>query len=141
MAEAGKTFHLDIITPDASVLSDDVEFVVARALDGDLGIMPNHAPLIASLDIGPLSYIKDGVRQYISVAEGFMEVSHNTVTIITPAAEHPTDIDVERAQRARERAEKRLQSKSQEIDTALAEAALKRALLRIDVAEQYSGKQ
>ena len=80
MAEAGKTFHLDIITPDASVLSDDVEFVVARALDGDLGIMPNHAPLIASLDIGPLSYIKDGVRQYISVAEGFMEVSHNTVT-------------------------------------------------------------
>ena len=100
MAEAGKTLHLEVITPDAAVLHEDVDFVLVRALDGDLGIMPNHAPLIASLSIWPLCYDKGGKRQCVTVASGFLEVHDNTVTVITPASEKPEDIDVARAQSA-----------------------------------------
>lgn len=140
MAEAGKTLHLEVITPDAAVLHEDVDFVLVRALDGDLGIMPNHAPLIASLSIWPLCYDKGGKRQYVTVASGFLEVHDNTVTVITPASEKPEDIDVDRAQSAEKRAEDRLAAHAADIDTARAEAALQRALRRLDVAEKY-GKQ
>ena len=129
MAEAGKTLHLEVITPDAAVLHEDVDFVLVRALDGDLGIMPNHAPLIASLSIWPLCYDKGGKRQYVTVASGFLEVHDNTVTVITPASEKPEDIDVDR-----------LAAHAADIDTTRAEAALQRALCRLDVAEKY-GKQ
>ena len=135
MAEAGKTLHLEVITPDAAVLHEDVDFVLVRALDGDLGIMPNHAPLIASLSIWPLCYDKGGKRQYVTVASGFLEVHDNTVTVITPASEKPEDIDVARAQSAEKRAEDRLAAHAANL-----EAALQRALRRLDVAEKY-GKQ
>ena len=140
MAEAGKTLHLEAITPDAAVLHEDVDFVLVRALDGDLGIMPNHAPLIASLSIWPLCYDKGGKRQYITVASGFLEVHDNTVTVITPASEKPEDIDVARAQSAEKRAEDRLAAHAANLDVTRAEAALQRALRRLDVAEKY-GKQ
>lgn len=137
MAETSKTIHLDVITPDTAVLSEDVTFVSCRALDGELGILPNHAPLIASLRIWPLAYDKDGQRQHITVNAGFLEVNKNTITVVTPAAEKPSDIDVQRAQAAKERAEKRLQDKNGDIDVARAEAALQRALHRLEVAEKY----
>ena len=140
MAEAGKTLHLEVITPDAAVLHEDVDFVLVRALDGDLGIMPNHAPLIASLSIWPLCYDKGRKRQYITVASGFLEVHDNTVTVITPASEKPEDIDVARAQSAEKRAEDRLAAHAANLDVTRAEAALQRALRRLDVAEKY-GKQ
>lgn len=140
MAEAGKTLHLEVITPDAAVLHEDVDFVLVRALDGDLGIMPNHAPLIASLSIWPLCYDKGGKRQYVTVASGFLEVHDNTVTVITPASEKPEDIDVSRAQSAEKRAEDRLAAHAANLDVTRAEAALQRALRRLDVAEKY-GKQ
>ena len=116
MAEAGKTLHLEVITPDAAVLHEDVDFVLVRALDGDLGIMPNHAPLIASLSIWPLCYDKGGKRQYVTVASGFLEVHDNTVTVITPASEKPEDIDVARAQSAEKRAEDRLAAHAANLD-------------------------
>ena len=140
MAEAGKTLHLEVITPDAAVLHEDVDFVLVRALDGDLGIMPNHAPLIASLSIWPLCYDKGGKRQYVTVASGFLEVHDNTVTVITPASEKPEDIDVARPQSAEKRAEDRLAAHAANLDVTRAEAALQRALRRLDVAEKY-GKQ
>lgn len=140
MAEAGKTLHLEVITPDAAVLHEDVDFVLVRALDGDLGIMPNHAPLIASLSIWPLCYDKGGKRQCVTVASGFLEVHDNTVTVITPASEKPEDIDVVRAQSAEKRAEDRLAAHAADLDVTRAEAALQRALRRLDVAEKY-GKQ
>lgn len=140
MAEAGKTLHLEVITPDAAVLHEDVDFVLVRALDGDLGIMPNHAPLIASLSIWPLCYDKGGKRQCVTVASGFLEVHDNTVTVITPASEKPEDIDVARAQSAEKRAEDRLAAHAAGLDVTRAEAALQRALRRLDVAEKY-GKQ
>lgn len=141
MAETGKTFRLEVITPDAAVLSEDVEFLRVRALDGDLGIMPNHAPLIASLGIDVLAYDKGGSRHHLTVAKGFLEVNHNTATIITPAAEKPASIDVDRAKAAEKRAEDRLHQKSGDIDVARAEAALQRALHRIDAAEKYGNEK
>lgn len=139
MAEKGKTIRLEVITPDAAVLNEDVEFVLVRALDGDLGIMPNHAPLIASLDIWPLMYDIGGQRHCLSVASGFLEVSNNAITVITPAAEKPEDIDVERAEAAQQRAEALLHSQRKDIDVHRAEMALKRALCRLDTAKKYGG--
>lgn len=137
MAEKGKTIHLEVIAPDAAVLNEDVEFVLVRALDGDLGIMPNHAPLIASLDIWPLVYDVGGKRHCLSVASGFLEVSGNTITVITPAAEKPEDIDVKRAEAAQKRAEDLLHGKRKDIDVHRAEMALKRALCRLDTVKKY----
>ena len=75
MAEAGKTLHLEVITPDAAVLHEDVDFVLVRALDGDLGIMPSHAPLIASLSIWPLCYDKGGKRAALQRALRRLDVA------------------------------------------------------------------
>ena len=140
MAEAGKTLHLEVITPDAAVLHEDVDFILVRALDGDLGIMPNHAPLIASLSIWPLCYDKDGSRGCVTVAGGFLAVHGNTVTVITPASEKPEDIDLERAIESEKRAEALLAKHAADLDETRAQASLQRALRRIDVARKY-GKQ
>lgn len=140
MAEKGKTIHLEVITPDAAVLQEDVEFVLVRALDGDLGIMPNHAPLIASLSIAPLFYDKDSRRKCVSVASGFLEVNGNKMTVISPAAELPQAIDVKRAQSAKDRAEKRLHNNHGDIDVERANLAMKRALCRLHVAKEYGSR-
>ena len=140
MEETARTLRLEVITPDASVYCDDVEFVLVRALDGDLGVMHGNAPLIASLDIWPLTVTKEGTEKKIAVAKGFMEVNDNKVTIVTPAAELPEDIDVKRAEAAKHRAEDRLASKNEKIDHVRAELALKRAIQRLDVVKTFSGR-
>ena len=127
MEETARTLRLEVITPDASVYCDDVEFVLVRALDGDLGVMHGHAPLIASLDIWPLTVTKEGAEKKIAVAKGFMEVNDNKVTIVTPEA-------------AKHRAEERLASKNEKIDHVRAELALKRAIQRLDVVKTFSGR-
>lgn len=137
MADAGKKLHLEVITPDAAVISQDVNYVLVRALDGDLGILPHHAPLIASLSIWPISYDVDGQRHVVTSAAGFLEVHDNVVTVITPAAEKPEDIDVDRARAAEKRAEKRLAERKEGLDVARAEIALQKALRRLDVAQKY----
>ncbi|MCH4179206.1 MAG: F0F1 ATP synthase subunit epsilon [Megasphaera sp.] len=136
MAESRSTIHLEVITPDAAVLSEDVTFVLARALDGDLGIMPHHAPLIASLAIWPLEYEVNGKRECITAAKGFLEVNNNKITVITPAAERPADIDIDRANAAKGRAEKRLSDAGNTIDIERAQLALQRALCRLNVANK-----
>ena len=140
MAETGKTIHLEIITPDVAVFDDDVNFVLVRALDGDLGIMPNHAPLIASLQIWPLIYEQNGEKHVISVAGGFLEVKDNKITVIATAAELPENIDVERAEKAKKRAEDRLNDPGTGIDVERAQAALSKAMNRIDIAQKYGKK-
>ena len=86
------------------------------------------------------AYVKDGQRRHLTVAKGFLEVNHNTATIITPAAEKPADIDVERAKAAEKRAEERLHQHAANLDVTRAEAALQRALHRIDAAEKYGNE-
>ena len=130
-----KTIRLDIVTPDKVVFSSDVNMVIARATDGDLGILPGHAPLIAGLDIWPVRLLTDEGEKQIAVCGGFIEARPDGVTILAPCATLPQDIDVARAEAARDRAETRLKSQDPDIDMMRAEAALKRAIARLRTAE------
>lgn len=130
-----KTIRLDIITPDQVVLSENVNMVIARATDGDLGILPGHAPLIAGLDIWPLRIITDEGERQVALCAGFIEVRPDAVTILAPSATLPENIDVARAEAARDRAELRLKAATPDIDMVRAEAARKRAIMRLRVAE------
>ncbi len=131
-----KTIRLDIVTPEKIVYSDDVNMLVARESNGYvIGILPNHAPLIAGLQIAPVRVKKDNGEYLISIGEGFIEVKANKVTILATCAELPEQIDVDRAVAAKERAELRLKERKQETDLTRAEAALKRAMVRLKVAE------
>ena len=126
---------LDILTPERSVCCVTVDFVIARALDGEVGILGNHAPLVVALDIAPLRYRKDGVEHAVAVSGGFMEVKDNQISVLAPTAETETEIDLARAEAARERAEKRLAAPSPDIDMRRAELALRRAIVRLRIAE------
>ena len=131
-----KTVRLDIVTPERLAYSDDVNMVIARATDGDIGILPGHAPLIAGLEIAPLRILKDDGEKRIAVCGGFIEVRPDKVTVLAGCAELPEEIDVKRAEAARERAEARLKYR-EGIDVARAEQALKRALMRLSVADYH----
>jgi F-type H+-transporting ATPase subunit epsilon len=130
-----KTIRLDIVTPDKVAYSEDVNMVIARATNGDLGILPGHAPLIAGLDIWPLRVITDEGEIEIVLCSGFIEVRPEKVTILAACAELPETIDIARAEAARERAESRLKAADDSIDVTRAEAALRRAIVRLRVAE------
>jgi len=126
--------RLEIVTPQKKVFSENVDFLVAPGSEGELGILPKHAPLITSLNIGIMRVEQDKKYTRIVVTGGFMEVRDNRVTVLANAAERADEIDVQRAEAARQRAEERLASKSEDIDLLRAELALKRALMRLKAA-------
>lgn len=130
-----KIMTLDVLTPERTVCCVEAEFVLARAVDGEVGIMWNHAPLVVALDVAPLRYRLDGVEHEIASCGGFMEVKDNKISIITPCAETETEIDIRRAAAAKERAEKRLSDATPDIDVQRAEMALRRAMMRLKIAE------
>lgn len=128
---------LTIITPDAVVYDGLADFFVGRAIDGEFGILPNHAPMIIALDIAPLRIDHpDGTQHNLAIFGGFVEIEHNKVSIVTPNCELPESIDIDRARRAKERAEERLGQRTPDIDVERAEHALARALLRLKVTKQ-----
>ena len=126
-----KTQRLEIVTPEKKVFSEDVSFLVAPGTDGELGIMPEHAPLITALNIGLLRVEQEGKKFKVVLTGGFMEVRNNKVTVLADTAERTESIDAARAEAAKRRAEERLASKSPDIDVVRAEMALKRALVRL----------
>jgi F-type H+-transporting ATPase subunit epsilon len=129
--------QLEVVTPDRLVVSETVDIVMAMGALGEFGILANHVPFLTPLQAGELRYRKDNQLEYLAVTGGFAEVSNNKVTILAEAAEKAREIDIDRAKRAKERAEKRLaQAKTEAIDYIRAESALRRALLRIRVAEK-----
>ncbi len=130
--------RLDIVTPEKLVLSEDVDIIIATATEGEFGVLHGHIPFLTTLQPGELRYRQGNSVSYMAVSGGFAEVSENTVTILAESAEHGREINLERAQTARERAQKRLEQSrhGEKIDFARAEAALKRALVRIKVAEK-----
>jgi F-type H+-transporting ATPase subunit epsilon len=132
---ADNTFMLEIVTPEKILFKDEVEFMVAPAVDGEIGVMRNHAPLVAALKIGVLRY-KDskGSEKRVAVSGGFMEIIDNTGRILAETAELGEHIDVLRAKAARERAERRLAQRDETINSIRAEQALKRAIARIRAA-------
>jgi F-type H+-transporting ATPase subunit epsilon len=130
------TFQLEIVTPAKLVVKDAAEEAQIPGSSGYLGILPGHAPLITELGVGAITYQASGETHTLSVAWGFAEVLPDKVTILAEAAEHPQEIDVERAQKARDRAEERLKSNDPQVDYTRAEDALQRAETRLSVAKE-----
>lgn len=128
------TFLLEIVTPERKVYAQNVRMIIAKGTEGELGILPNHIPLVTPLRIAPLTIKhENGQTEVVAVNGGFMEVRKDKVVILAESAELPGDIDIERAQAAKERAEKRLTTSGQDLDQLRAEHALQRALSRIEV--------
>ena len=128
--------QLEIVTPERLVEKDVVSELQIPGKNGYLGILPGHAPLITELGVGEISYKADGMEYHVSVAWGFAEVLPHKVTVLAETAERAEDIDVERARKAKERAEERLRSASGEVDYQRALVALERANARLDVAQR-----
>ena len=130
------TFALRVVSPEGNVLKDDVEFVILPGQAGELGILPNHAPLIAGLNVGVMRYTKDGSTKRMAISGGFVEVADNQVTVLAETAEPGELIDLQRALAAKERAERRLARKDGDMDLQRAEFALRKAMARIKAAEK-----
>jgi F-type H+-transporting ATPase subunit epsilon len=127
---------LDIVTVERLVYSQEVDMVIAPGIEGELGILPRHAPLLTALAYGELRAKRGSEEDSFAIGGGFMEVQPDHVTVLADAAEYAEEIDMERAEAARRRAEERLQAIADEnIDYTKAEAALRRSLVRIKVAQ------
>ena len=126
---------LEVVTPDRKLLSTEADVVVLPGAEGQFGVLYGHIPFLSALDIGEM-YYRDGAKtEYLSVSGGFAEVTGKKVTIVAEAAEIGREIDIERARRAMERAQQRLATaKTEAIDYTRAEAALRRAVMRMKVA-------
>jgi len=131
-----KTLEVSVVTPDGPVLEDNFEMVVCKAENGEIGILPQHIPLVTPLDIGEVRLKSGNDTEFVAVNGGFLEVRPDKVTILAQSAEKAADIDVVRAERAKKRAEDRLQSKQDHVDFQRAELSLKRAMNRLRVAQK-----
>ena len=127
------TMQLEIITAESQIYSDEVELVVAPGIEGQLGILPHHAPLMTALQPGEILIRKNGEETFLAVTGGFMEVMGNKVTILADACERFEEIDEARAQEAVERARERLEHQESDIQMELAVASMRRAQVRLNV--------
>ena len=130
------TMHLEIITAERRVYSDEVEVLVAPGIDGELGILPHHAPLMTALQPGEIMIRKDGQETYLAVTGGFLEVMANQVTILADACERSDEIDEELARVAMEQAQEQLARRSADLDLEQATVAIRRAESRLKVARR-----
>ena len=127
---------LDIVTAERSVFSDEVDVVVAPGIEGQLGIMPHHTPLMTTLQAGELRVRKGGEELSLAISGGFLEVRPDRIIVLADSAERSDEIDLARAEAAKRRAEERLKTRPPEVDVARAEAALRRAVTRLQVVEK-----
>ncbi len=128
--------RLDVVTAEKLVYSDEVDIVVAPGAEGEMAILPHHAPLMTMLLPGEIRARK-GTQEYsLAVTGGFLEVRPDKIIILADACERSEEIDMERAEAAKRRAEERLKAHVPEIDIQRAEAALRRSMIRIRVAER-----
>jgi F-type H+-transporting ATPase subunit epsilon len=125
---------LEVITPEKIALREMVDEVIVPGTSGELGILPDHTPLISQLKTGVLSYRQGADKKLVHVSGGFVEVLPDKVSVLADIAERPEEISLERAQRARERAERRINSHDDGTDFQRAELKLERALVRIQLA-------
>ncbi|MBI2569878.1 MAG: F0F1 ATP synthase subunit epsilon [Candidatus Schekmanbacteria bacterium] len=139
MQVKGDRMHLRIVSPERKLVDDLVRNVTVTATDGSMGFLPGHAPLMARLGVGPVTYRDDdGVEQILAVSGGFVEVLPDTVVILADVAERPFEIDVERAREAMRRAQERLRGRLPGTDLDRARVALVRAIMRLSVAAKAS---
>lgn len=135
------TLRLEITTAERLIFTDDVNIVIAPGIEGQLGILPHHTPLMTMLMPGELIARKDGEEFAMCITGGFLEVRPDKVVILADACERVEEIDIERAEAARKRAEERLKSVTPEVDLARAQVALQRSLVRLKVAERRRKKK
>lgn len=128
------TIHLEVVTPERVVLEEDADIVVARGAEGDLGVLHGHEPLITPLAVGELLYRVGGEDRHLAVAGGFLEITPDKVVVLANVAERSEEIDRERAEAARQRAEQALSEQRDSQLQAEAAASLQKALLRLRVA-------
>jgi F-type H+-transporting ATPase subunit epsilon len=129
------TIAVDIMTPERLVMQTEAESIVIPAAEGELGILPHHAPLLAELQPGEIRLRRGGNVELFAVSGGFIEVVNNHVSIFAETAEMAHEIDAERARQAAERAKAEIKAARTDIDLAQAEAALRRAMARLRVTE------
>ena len=132
-----KTFHLEIIATDRVFFSGETEHLVITAIDGLIGIMAGHEPLVTSLPTGELKYLVDGVWKYAAISEGFIQVMPDSSIILADTCELPEEIDIKRAQEARERAEERMRQKQSIKEYYETQAALNRAMNRLKISQKH----
>ena len=125
--------RLEIITAEREVFADDVDIVVAPGVEGQLGILPHHAPLMTGLQPGEILIRKAGEPSYLAVSGGFMEVMANKVTILAEACEYSEEISEERAQEAMERAQERMRNVTSDLELEQAVGSMRRAQVRLNI--------
>jgi F-type H+-transporting ATPase subunit epsilon len=134
------TFKLEIVTAERMVFSDEVSALIAWGLEGQLGILPHHAPLMTMLQPGDLMIRKEKEEEYLAISGGFLEVRPDKVIILADACERVDEIDIARAEEAKKRAQETLKAGPLTADAAAAEAALRRSIARLKVAERKRRK-
>jgi F-type H+-transporting ATPase subunit epsilon len=134
------TFKLEIVTAEKMVFSAEVSALIAWGVEGQLGILPHHAPLMTMLQPGDLMIRKDKEEEYLAISGGFLEVRPDKVIILADACERVDEIDIARAEEAKKRAQETLKMAPLTVDAAVAEAALRRSLARLKVAERKRRK-
>lgn len=131
---------LEIVTAERQVYSGDVDFVSAPGVVGTLGILPKHAPLLTALEAGELRALKGNDEESFAISGGFMEVLPDHVIILADTAERADEIDLERAEAARQRAEEFLKERPPGVDMAAIEGALRRSRIRLKVGRRRRKK-
>ena len=127
---------LEIVTPDRALVAEQVDEVEVPGSAGYFGVLPGHAPLLASLQVGELWYRKGQEKYYLAIAFGFVEVLPDKVTVLAQIAERAEDIDARRAEQAKARAEERMAGRNPDIDFERARIAMMKSLIRLQVASR-----
>ena len=129
------TLQLEVVTPDKTVVSGEVEMAVCPGIEGEFGVLPKHVSLLSALKIGGLRYRNGGNDEHVFISGGFADVNNDVLTVLAESAELADSIDTARAMAAKERAEKRIAGHDEKVDMTRAEAALQRAIVRLQLAQ------
>ena len=133
MAEKDKKLRLKIVTPTKPVFDSDVDMVVMHTADGQIGVLKGHQPVTTVMGYGPLRVYDDEKVEYFAVFGGFAEINQDGATVLADIAEHPDEIDAERARKAKERAERRKTEKKSDLDEKRLKLALRKATVRLEL--------
>ena len=137
MAENSRLFQLKVISPDRIFFDGEADMIEVRTTEGDMGILKGHIPLTAIISPGMLKIMNGKDEKVAALLSGFVEVLGDSVTILAESCEWPEEIDIHRAQEAKLRAERRLKGSEGKINETRAEMALRRSLIRLEIAQQY----
>lgn len=130
------SFKLDLVTPLAKILSEEVNFVMLRTTEGDMGILPNHAPFVAGLATGEMKVRNNGQEKFYYISGGFVEISDNVVTILADEAMDVKDIDLEAARKEAQIAKEKVERIAEDMDIANVQKTLTQALTKVKLAEK-----